>query len=180
MEIWKPIKGYELSYQVSNLGRVKRLSVSQNMDWIKENTKRKLPERVLKSCKKDGKYHVVTLCKNNKLKQKYVHRLVAESFIGDIPKDLVVNHVDGNINNNELSNLEIITRRDNTYHGLKNKKQSSKYTGVHWNKSRKKWIAMTRVNGSSKIYLGGFENELDAYKAVLNKLKEHGLKSKYV
>jgi hypothetical protein len=122
---------------------------------------------------------VVNLSKEGKTKTRYVHRLVAEHFIGAIPKGMAVNHIDHKIYNNHYLNLEIITRRDNTYHGLRNKNHTSKYAGVYWNKVRSKWIAMTRINGSNKIYLGGFDNEIDAHNAVLNRLKEENIQSIY-
>lgn len=43
----------------------------------------------------------------------YIHRLVYSSFRGDIPKDLELDHIDGNPRNNNLSNLQLITRRGN-------------------------------------------------------------------
>jgi len=54
----------------------------------------------------------------------YIHRLVYESFRGDIPNDLELDHIDSNPRNNNLSNLQLITRRGNnikatrTNHGI--------------------------------------------------------------
>jgi hypothetical protein len=44
------------------------------------------------------------------------HRLIAETFIGKIPKKMEINHVDGNKHNNNPSNLEIVTRHQNLIH----------------------------------------------------------------
>ena len=44
----------------------------------------------------------------------YVHRIVYESFRGDIQNDYEIDHIDGNPRNNKLSNLQLITRRSNT------------------------------------------------------------------
>lgn len=46
----------------------------------------------------------------------YVHRLVAEAYLGEIPEKMVVNHKDGNKFNNNVSNLEIITVSQNNFH----------------------------------------------------------------
>lgn len=76
---------------------------------------------------------VVGLSKHNegylrfgyKNKYYYVHRLVAEHFIGKIPEDYVVNHIDGVKNNCYYKNLEIIPFEENVSHawssGLQNR-----------------------------------------------------------
>jgi len=52
-----------------------------------------------------------------------VHRLVVESYIGPIADGLEVNHKDLNKHNNNVSNLEIVTRRQNIIHFHANKKK---------------------------------------------------------
>lgn len=165
-ENWKDIKGFEGRYQVSDLGRVKSLDHIDNMYWFSNGSKRVKKGRILKSHKKDGRYHVVSLFFKS-LNQRYVHRLVANAFIGKIPKSMVVNHIDGDIDNNRSCNLEIITQRSNATHSRIKLKSSSRYTGVSWNKARKCWIAMLKRDGKS-IYLGGFKDEIDAHEAYQN------------
>ena len=48
----------------------------------------------------------------------YVHRIVAEHFLGKIPDGMVVNHKDRNKKNNHISNLEIVTARYNVRHAI--------------------------------------------------------------
>jgi hypothetical protein len=45
-----------------------------------------------------------------------VHRLVAEAFLGE--SGLQINHKDGNKTNNEISNLEFVTAKENTRHSI--------------------------------------------------------------
>lgn len=73
-EIWKDIEGYEGLYQVSNLGRVKR------MRFINKNTNIEKERIKSQKIRKDG-YLEVALYKNGKGKYIQVHRLVAKSFI---------------------------------------------------------------------------------------------------
>lgn len=53
--------------------------------------------------------HVIRCC--------LVHRLVASAYIGDIT-GMTVNHIDGNPSNNNASNLEIVTMKENIRHAI--------------------------------------------------------------
>ena len=43
----------------------------------------------------------------------YIHRLVYETFVGEIPKDKEMDHKDGDTTNNSLDNLQVLSRREN-------------------------------------------------------------------
>lgn len=49
-----------------------------------------------------------------------IHRLMIETFVGEIPKGMQVNHIDGDRYNNKLSNLEVVTPLENMQHAHKN------------------------------------------------------------
>ena len=102
-EIWKDIEGYEGLYQVSDLGRVKRVTTN----------------RILKQAKHHGGYMRVDLCKNGKRKAHKIHRLVAQAFIPNPENKLQVNHIDENKTNNIISNLEWLTAKENNNHGTR-------------------------------------------------------------
>ena len=127
-EIWKDIyfedKGkiydYRGLYQVSNLGRVKRLET-----YVKDNNRnryQKIKEHFLKNSfsKADG-YFIVNLHKNGKLKRMKVHRLIAFAFIKNENNYPIINHIDGNKLNNNLENLEWCTYKHNTQEAIKMK-----------------------------------------------------------
>lgn len=102
MEIWRPISGYE-NYTVSNQGRVKN---------IRTNIMRNL------STDTDG-YHFIQLSKNGHVKGFRVHRLVALAFIGDPPVGHeLINHKDGNRQNNCVENLEWCSAKENAIHSI--------------------------------------------------------------
>lgn len=63
----------------------------------------------------------------------YVHRLVYETFVGDIPKGLEINHKDGNRSNNNVDNLEVLTHRENIEHSYKVLKRQAIKGVKHWN-----------------------------------------------
>lgn len=116
MEIWKDIKGYEGLYQVSNFGRVKSLGRKKGGG---------LADRFIGNEDKDG-YISVGLSKGGKVKMYRVHRLVVETFLGEIPVGMVINHRDENPLNNHFDNLEVCTPKENANYGKRNYKLSCK------------------------------------------------------
>ena len=118
MEEWRDIKGYEGLYQVSNEGRVKSLDriVTANSRWGKTR-KMMFKGRDVKQFIGENGYFKVSLCKNGKPISKDVHRLVYEAFNGKILDNMQVNHIDENKTNNTLSNLNLLTPKENTNWG---------------------------------------------------------------
>jgi hypothetical protein len=61
-------------------------------------------------------YHSVDLWRNNYMKRLKVHRMVALAFIDNPLNKPQVNHIDGDKNNNKVSNLEWTTAKENSQH----------------------------------------------------------------
>lgn len=83
-------------------------------------------------------YLYVGLCKNNKVKRYYVHRLVAETFLTKPENCNEVNHIDENKLNNCVNNLEWTTHAGNMRHSLLGKKLGP-YSEVHKQHMREGW-----------------------------------------
>lgn len=75
----------------------------------------KIKNKPLKSWDNGSGYEVVSINVNGKFKKKYVHRIVAETFLKN-SKGLEVNHKDGDKKNNCLKNLEWVTHSQNEKH----------------------------------------------------------------
>lgn len=129
-EVWKDIGDYNGLYQVSNYGRVKS-------SGKKSNHKGAI---ILKQATIQG-YKMVTLTKNSKGKMFKVHRLVALAFIPNPENKPQVNHIDGNKNNNHVSNLEWCTAKENCFHAEKLKLRY-RYSG----KENKKSIQIKQID----------------------------------
>lgn len=74
---------------------------------------------------KDG-YYEVLISDNNKRTYMRLHRLVWETFNGNIPDDLTIDHIDTNRKNNSLANLRLLTRSKNSSIGRANKEPAIK------------------------------------------------------
>lgn len=95
LEIWRDIDGYDGKYQVSTWGRVRSL------------------RGILTPYENHKGYLKVGLTKDGKSNKHRINRLVAEAFI-DNPENLpFVDHIDGNKQNNSITNLRWITNLDN-------------------------------------------------------------------
>ena len=95
---WRTNKQYIVSiWEISNYGKVKR-----NGEFV--------------DCKIDSSNRVYVGHTKYRL-----HRVVYETFIGDIPKGYVIDHIDTNSLNNRLDNLRCCTQYENVHNPLTEK-----------------------------------------------------------
>lgn len=109
MEVkWLPLVGYESTHEISEYGEVRRTTDarSQKAGYVLSH-----------QIDRYG-YHRVGLMKNKRVYMFAVHRLVALTFISEMPEGKEVNHKDGNKHNNHYSNLEYITHKENCQHSF--------------------------------------------------------------
>lgn len=102
-EIWKEIDGTSGAYLVSNLGRVKSLNYRGQRGV----------EKVMTGANDEKGYRVVTISMFKGKKTQKVHRLVAKAFLQNPNGYTEINHIDGNKENNCVSNLEWTDRKGN-------------------------------------------------------------------
>lgn len=161
MDIFRDVKGYEGIYMVSLLGVVYRIYKTK-------------PPKELKPMNHSGGYKRVKLRNKGNDTDAYIHRLVAEAWIDKPEGKNIVNHINGDKTNNQITNLEWVNQRENVTHG----KKSNDYVGVHYKKKDKTWSARIMINGIRHT-LGSFSCKTAAHFAYLKALKEYNLTNKY-
>jgi len=113
-ELWRSIEGYAGLYEISNFGRVKSLRSSGK-------GRRARSDGILNLNDANRDYLRITLSKGSmRYRTHLVHRLVVTAFIGEIPSGYDVNHKDCNKKNNNVANLEVVTKRRNSNHAVEN------------------------------------------------------------
>ena len=143
-EILQEIHYLDNLYGVTNYGRVWTYpkALTGALAYTKKNKKGKW----LNPTDNGTGYKIVSLTVNKKRKNQYVHRLVATAFIENTKGKKEVNHIDGNKSNNNVSNLEWVTSKENKKHARENGltkiargskfiTNTSGYVGVSFHKS---------------------------------------------
>lgn len=121
-EIWKPIPNYEGLYEASNLGNIRSVNRTMNINNIVTSNRepysltRNIAGQTLKKRENVDGYYIVDLSKNGVVKRWRVHRLVAMTFIDNPDNKPHINHKDSNRKNNCIDNLEWCTSKENNHH----------------------------------------------------------------
>lgn len=136
IEIWKFVDNS--LYQISNFGNIRRKYKNRDeykpvKGEVSRHGYRNLHLRIPKS------------------KHVYIHKFVAENFIGEIPKDYVVHHIDEDIKNNHVDNLQIMSRKE---HQSMNHNSNKRKLSMEDARIIRKlyYIACKSVNDICRIY----------------------------
>ena len=179
-EVWKPIKGYEDLYLVSNYGKVKSLDryVLQKSGKKMFYPGKELKYEIIK--RNHTNYRRVTLSKMHKIKRFQVHRLVAEAFILNPNNKPNVNHIDNDGENNIVTNLEWVTHSENMLHAekqgrlFKSQSKAGKLSGI---KAKQKAIKKHSIY-LNKIFLNRYkpiwliyDEKIKKYKFIIQCMK---------
>ena len=141
---WTPVVGYEDLYLVSTNGKVYSIR----------------SHKILAPRKHNAGYVRVTLSRNGKRKDAYIHRLMCEAFFGT-PNDgrNYVNHLDENPAHNQITNLEWTTNSDNIkYSWARHREERTKY--FQENPSRK--IGVVGIDKQTKEEIGRWDSMSNA------------------
>jgi hypothetical protein len=153
-EIWRDVVGYEDFYLVSNFGRIRRY----------RSSKKNKQDKILFQTITHHGYRRTILQKMGHKKNFFVHRIVAESFIGKRPDKMEVNHINSIRHDNRPENLEYVTRSMNEclIH-VGRKRGVQKY---NWGYQAKIWF------NEKHICIGTYKTEAEAHNAYREKYKE--------
>lgn len=133
---WKPIKEYEELYELRSDGLIHSLPRSTTKGYYTYGR-----------IGNNDRFSVV-LSKNGKIKSKLVHRLVYETFVGEIPEGYDVHHINHNHRDNRVENLQLVEK---TQHNELHKEDRI-------SKTRKSVLQYT-LNGN---YIGEYESTSEA------------------
>lgn len=103
MEHWQPIPELGGYYEASTEGRIRRSKPGMNTEV----------GRVKKLAKNPNGYMQVATSIHGKEARYWVHRLVISAFTGELIDGIEIHHRDGDPENNRLSNLQVVTRKEN-------------------------------------------------------------------
>lgn len=103
-EEWRTAPGWDGLYEVSSVGRVRRVGSAKVRALGLNN----------------AGYRNVALCGRGITKMTLVHRLVCRAFHGEPPAGHVVNHKNGVRGDNRVENLEWTTVAENCHHAMRN------------------------------------------------------------
>lgn len=155
-EIWKLIPNFE-RYEVSNLGRVRRLE-TQRIKKVHINSRTGYSQL---SLRKKGSLKSYTL---------NLYRLVYESFNGPVPENFEVDHIDRNRTNTNLNNLRVCSKSQNIHRSKRNNPRG--YTGVFQHRATPNRYWARVMKDGKNHHLGTFDTAKEAAIAYNQKALE--------
>lgn len=157
-EVWRDVVGYEGFYQVSNLGNVKSLcrKIKRGKSLVT------IHEKMLNQTENTNGYLRVSLSRNGMVEMRFVHRLVAEAFIDKPNDEYVVDHIDGNKQNNNVLNLRWCSQGQNLHYSYAGGRRRPLVISDEWRKRQKRAVSRPVIRSDGKE----FESVLAASRAL--------------
>jgi hypothetical protein len=113
-------------------------------------------------------YYIIQI--NKKLLR--LHRLVWIYHNGDIPNEMLVDHIDGDTKNNRIENLRLATHIENMRNRKIHSTNTSGISGVTWYRWRNKWRVKIYIGGKEK-FLGYFDTLEEAETVAIASRKKY-------
>lgn len=153
-EEWRYVKDFEDVYAISNKGR---LASNKRTGW-----------HILSNVNSKGGYFSIILRKDKYRKSTRIHRLVYESFIGDIPKGRKyhIHHINHNKQDNRVKNLALVSAKEHYQLDIDSKNISGLrpiWENFQGKACYKKRVIQKTLNGE---IVATYESAQDAYLAT--------------
>lgn len=153
-ENWRDVVGYEGLYEVSDLGRVRKMSlVAQLPEYLNHKF-----------------YPTVNLYRCGKNRNIVVHRIVAQTWLPNPDNKPCVDHINGDKSDNRVLNLRWATYGENCQNTRVRRDNSSGYKGVSFHKATGKYSA--QIQCVKKLHIGLFTTAEEAHSAYCAKATE--------
>lgn len=139
-EEWRDVVGFGGKYQISSFGRVRYAGNRPN--WQRSQDGILTPLLVPNKGSRNGYMRAFVRLYNEETdytKNYYIHRLVAEAFLGKTPEGKIIDHIDRNPTNNHYKNLRFITREQNSL--------NRDYKGCICLDRKGRWISTYQIAG---------------------------------
>lgn len=98
------------------------------------------------------------------------HRVAYKIFHGELEDSLVIDHINGNQQDNSIKNLRLVERGDNQRNQVKRKNNTSGHMGVSFNKKHQKWE--TYITYENKLYKLGYYESIEKAIRVRKKFEK--------
>jgi 5-methylcytosine-specific restriction endonuclease McrA len=171
-EIWKPIKGYEKYYHISNLGKIKRLEYIDKRNKFND-------EKIISQYTSNKGFLTASFHINGKRILKSVHIIMAQVFIDNYDNKKHIVFLDGNKQNININNLKMyISTRDNTAYQrmyyINNKERLNKQNNKY-KKQNKEYLKIK----NKKYRESNRGKEVNKRWHIANKEKRRGYKKEW-
>lgn len=124
----------------------------------------------------EGGYERIQLCKNGKMKEFKIHRLVALHYLPKIEGKNDVDHIDGNKLNNNVNNLRWTTHSENCNNFKKTYKNNQlNHKNISYCKTNKRYQFKKTIYKKDHIKFFKTLNDALCYKYIFNLKRKAGL-----
>lgn len=101
-----------------------------------------------------------------------VHRVIYCLFFDKTPEEFVIDHIDGNFYNNKISNIRLVTIRENSFNRKMSSRNTSGVTGVRFDEKENRftatWVDVACLERTKSFNLNKYESKEKAFQAAID------------